>query len=29
LAAGVSTNKLGFDSMMVSPLPLLKEKQLL
>ena len=26
LAAGVSTNKLGFDSMMVSPLPLLKEK---
>jgi len=29
LAAGVSTNKLGFDSMMVSPLPLLKEKSLL
>ena len=29
LAAGVSTNKLGFDSMMVSPLPLLKEKNLL
>ena len=29
LAAGVSTNKLGFDSMMVSPLPLLKEKELL
>jgi heterodisulfide reductase subunit B len=29
LAAGVSAKKLGFDSMMVSPLPLLKEKQLL
>ena len=29
LAAGVSTNRLGFDSMMVSPLPLLKEKELL
>lgn len=29
LAAGVSTGKLGFDSMMVSPLPLLKEKNLL
>lgn len=29
LAAGVSPNKLGFDSMMVSPLPLLKEKSLL
>ena len=29
LAAGVSTSKLGFNSMMVSPLPLLKEKQLL
>ena len=29
LAAGVVPKKLGFDSMMVSPLPLLKEKQLL
>lgn len=29
LAAGVSSKKLGFDSMMVSPLPLLKEKKLL
>jgi heterodisulfide reductase subunit B len=29
LAAGVAPKKLGFDSMMVSPLPLLKEKQLL
>lgn len=29
LAAGVSPGKLGFDSMMVSPLPLLKEKGLL
>jgi heterodisulfide reductase subunit B len=29
LAAGVPSTKLGFDSMMVSPLPLLKEKQLL
>jgi len=29
LAAGVQTTKLGFDSMMVSPLPLLKEKKLL
>jgi heterodisulfide reductase subunit B len=29
LAAGVSPGKLGFDSMMVSPLGLLKEKQLL
>ena len=26
LAAGVATNRLGFDSMMVSPLPVLKEK---
>jgi heterodisulfide reductase subunit B len=29
LAAGVSTTKLGFDSMIVSPLPLLREKNLL
>jgi heterodisulfide reductase subunit B len=29
LAAGVSARKLGFDSTMVSPLPLLKEKGLL
>ncbi|ABQ24366.1 CoB--CoM heterodisulfide reductase iron-sulfur subunit B family protein [Geotalea uraniireducens] len=29
LAAGVPAAKLGFDSMMVSPLPLLKEKNLL
>jgi heterodisulfide reductase subunit B len=29
LAAGVAANKLGFDSMIVSPLPLLKEKGLL
>lgn len=29
LAAGVSSSRLGFDSMMVSPLKLLKEKQLL
>jgi heterodisulfide reductase subunit B len=29
LAVGVSPNKLGFDSMIVNPLPLLKEKQLL
>ena len=29
LAAGIAPKKLGFDSMMVSPLPLLKEKQLL
>jgi len=29
LAAGVAPGKLGFGSMMVSPLPLLKEKQLL
>lgn len=29
LAAGVSPVKLGFDSMMVSPLPMLKEKNLL
>jgi heterodisulfide reductase subunit B len=29
LSAGVSAKKLGFGSMMVSPLPLLKEKQLL
>ncbi|HEY5973298.1 MAG TPA: CoB--CoM heterodisulfide reductase iron-sulfur subunit B family protein [Geobacteraceae bacterium] len=29
LAAGVAPTKLGFDSMMVSPLPLLKEKKLL
>jgi heterodisulfide reductase subunit B len=29
LAVGVSPEKLGFDSMMVSPQPLLKEKQLL
>ena len=29
LAAGVAPGKLGFDSMMVSPLPLLKEKELL
>lgn len=29
LAAGVSSSKLGFDSMIVSPLPLLKEKELL
>ena len=28
LAAGVPSNKLGFDSMIVSPLPLLKEKHL-
>jgi heterodisulfide reductase subunit B2 len=28
LAAGVAVTKLGFDSMMVSPLPLLKEKGL-
>jgi heterodisulfide reductase subunit B len=29
LAAGVAPTKLGFGSMMVSPLPLLKEKKLL
>jgi heterodisulfide reductase subunit B len=29
LAAGIAPKKLGFGSMMVSPLPLLKEKQLL
>jgi heterodisulfide reductase subunit B len=29
LAAGVPSSKLGFDSMIVSPLPLLKEKQLI
>jgi heterodisulfide reductase subunit B2 len=29
LATGVAVTKLGFDSMMVSPLPLLKEKELL
>jgi heterodisulfide reductase subunit B len=29
LAAGVPGGKLGFDSMIVSPQPLLKEKQLL
>jgi len=29
LSAGVSAKKLGFGSMMVSPLPLLKEKKLL
>jgi len=29
LAAGVSSSRLGFDSMIVSPLPLLKEKKLL
>jgi heterodisulfide reductase subunit B len=29
LAAGVAPKKLGFDSMIVSPLPLLKEKGLL
>lgn len=29
LAAGVAPKRLGFDSMMVSPLPLLKEKKLL
>jgi heterodisulfide reductase subunit B len=29
LAAGVSSGKLGFDSMIVDPLPLLKEKHLL
>jgi heterodisulfide reductase subunit B len=28
LAAGVNTGKLGFDSMIVSPLPLLREKNL-
>ena len=29
LATGVAPAKLGFDSMMVSPLPLLKEKNLI
>ncbi len=29
LAAGVPTGKLGFDSMIVNPVPLLKEKQLI
>jgi heterodisulfide reductase subunit B len=29
LAVGVSSKKLGLDSMIVNPLPLLKEKQLL
>jgi heterodisulfide reductase subunit B len=29
LAAGVSSQKLGLDNMIVSPLPLLREKQLL
>jgi heterodisulfide reductase subunit B len=29
LAVGIAPNKLGFDSMIVSPLPLLKEKQLI